>query len=334
MVGPLDAMRERMESEWTLSWLAHWMLCGNGWSLSGRYHGWPIGCYAGTDGVSVDVTMVGPLDAMRERMESEWTLSWLAHWMLCGNGWSLSGRYHGWPIGCYAGTDGVSVDVTMVGPLDAMRERMESEWTLSWLAHWMLCGNGWSLSGRYHGWPLGCLQRVRERLDGGRKSGNQHLQTCATTARHVQEGEVWANEASTNADLLRSSKDGMSKGGIRAALAQGRLKKAEGEASRIRERTALLCDAVAKLEAESASSKTNLPEVDQLLYSADQMLSALDTSVKELSAEQTHLSESLTELKGGLEQQMAEFRDTLSSFASKRNALEEERSSLARRLEE
>eukprot|EP00439_Symbiodinium_sp_Y106_P015365 s1700_g2.t1 len=139
-------------------------------------------------------------------------------------------------------------------------------------------------------------------------------------------------EASTNADLLRSSKDGMSKGGIRAALAQGRLKKAEGEASRIRERTVLLCDAVAKLEAESASSKTNLPEVDQLLDSADQMLSALDTS--ELSAEQTHLRESLTELKGGLEQQMAEFRDTLSSFASKRNALEEERSSLARRLEE
>ncbi|CAE7334436.1 unnamed protein product, partial [Symbiodinium sp. CCMP2592] len=83
---------------------------------------------------------------MRERMESEWTLSWLAHWMLCGNGWSLSGRYHGWPIGCYAGTDGVSVDVIMVGPLDAMRERMESGWTISWLANRMLCGNGaWKL---------------------------------------------------------------------------------------------------------------------------------------------------------------------------------------------
>ena len=37
-------------------------------------------------------------------------------WMLCVKGWSLSGRYHGWPM-------------------DALRERMRSGWTLSWLAH-------------------------------------------------------------------------------------------------------------------------------------------------------------------------------------------------------
>ena len=161
----MDALWERMEFVWTLSWLAHecsvgtdgvcldvimvgtWMLCGNGRSLSGRYHG---GCSVGTDGVCLDVIMVGP-------------------WMLCVNGWSLSGRYHG-------------------GPMDALRERKEFVWTLSWLAHgcsvgtdefvwtlswlahecsvgtdgvcldvimvgtWMLCGNGRSLSGRYHGW--------------------------------------------------------------------------------------------------------------------------------------------------------------------------------------
>ena len=117
-----------------------WMLCGNGRSLSGRYHGWHM-------------------DALWERSEFVWTLSWLAHgcsvgtdgvcldvimvgtWMLCGNGRSLSGRYHGWHM-------------------DALWERTEFVWTLSWLGHgcsvgaqrvcldvimvatWMLGGNG------------------------------------------------------------------------------------------------------------------------------------------------------------------------------------------------
>ena len=77
-----------------------WMLCGNGRNLSGRYHGWHMG-------------------ALWERTEFVWTLSWLAH-------------------GCSVGTDGICLDVIMVGT-------------------WMLCGNGWSLSGRYHGWHMGTL---------------------------------------------------------------------------------------------------------------------------------------------------------------------------------
>ena len=92
-----------------------WMRCGNGRSLSGRYHGWHM-------------------DALFERTEFVWTLSWLAHgcfvgtdgvcldvimfatWMLCLNGRSLSGRYHGWHM-------------------DALWERTEFVWTLSWLPH-------------------------------------------------------------------------------------------------------------------------------------------------------------------------------------------------------
>ena len=194
-----------------------WMLCGNGWGRGGRYHGWAM-------------------DALRERMGSGWTLSWLGHgcsagtdgvgvdvimvgpWMLCGNGWGRGGRYHGWAMdalrermesgwtlswlghGCSAGTDGVGVDVIMVGPwmlcgngwgrggrchgwaMDALRERMGSGWTLSWLGHgcsagthgvgvdvnmvgpWMLCGNGWGRGGRYHGWAMDAL---RERMGSG-----------------------------------------------------------------------------------------------------------------------------------------------------------------------
>ena len=69
-----------------------WMLCWNGRNLSGRYHGWHM-------------------DALWQRMEFVWTLSWLAH-------------------GCSVGTDGICLDVIMVGT-------------------WMLFGNGRNLSGRY-----------------------------------------------------------------------------------------------------------------------------------------------------------------------------------------
>ncbi|OLQ15309.1 hypothetical protein AK812_SmicGene450 [Symbiodinium microadriaticum] len=66
----------------------------------GRYHGWHM-------------------DALWERTEFVWTLSWLAH-------------------GCSVGTDGVRLDVIMVGT-------------------WMLCGNERNLSGRYHGWHMDAL---------------------------------------------------------------------------------------------------------------------------------------------------------------------------------
>ena len=77
-----------------------WVFCGNGRNLSGRYHGWHM-------------------DALWERPEFVWTLSWLAH-------------------GCSVGTDGICLDVIMVGT-------------------WVLCGNGRNLSGRYHGWHMGAL---------------------------------------------------------------------------------------------------------------------------------------------------------------------------------
>ena len=67
------------------------MLCGNGWGLSGRYHGWHV-------------------DALRSWMESAWTLSWSGHGFL--NVW----------------------------------DRMEFEWTLSLLGllghRWMLRADG------------------------------------------------------------------------------------------------------------------------------------------------------------------------------------------------
>ena len=206
----MDALWERTDVVWTLSWLAHgcsvgtdgrcldvimvgtWMLCGNGRSLSGRYHGWHM-------------------DALWERTESVWTLSWLAYgcsvgtdgrcldvimvgtWMLCGNGRSLSGRYHGrhmdalwertefvWTLswlahGCSVGTDGVCLDVIMAGTwmlcgngrslsgryhgwhMDALCERTELVWNVIMVGTWMLCGNGRTLSGRYHGWHMDAL---------------------------------------------------------------------------------------------------------------------------------------------------------------------------------
>ena len=104
----MDALWERTDFVWTLTWLGHgcsvgtdglcvdvnlvgtWMLCGNGRTLCGRY-----GCSVGT---------------LWERTDFVWTLTWLGH-------------------GCSVGTDGLCVDVNMVGT-------------------WMLCGNGRTLCGR------------------------------------------------------------------------------------------------------------------------------------------------------------------------------------------
>ncbi|CAL1144549.1 unnamed protein product [Cladocopium goreaui] len=135
------------------------------------------------------------------------------------------------------------------------------------------------------------------------------------------------------AELLRS-KEGMSKGGIRAALQRTKLRTVEAEALRLKTRSELLCDACARLEVAQSSSPHELPEADQLLEAADVMLHSLDQGVKELNAEQENLQESLNELKNGLEKQMGEFKETLSSFSSKRVVLEEEKSALTLRLEE
>ena len=61
----------------------------------------------------------------------------VATWMFCGNGRSLSGRYHG----RYA---------------SALWEWTESVWTLTWLAHGCF-RTGRSLSGRYHGCHMDAL---------------------------------------------------------------------------------------------------------------------------------------------------------------------------------
>ena len=80
------------------------MLCLNGWSWGGRYHG-------------------SGMDAVRERMESvpAWMLCMkdgvgldfisVPAWMLCASGWGRSGRYHG-------------------PGMDALREQMGSGWTI------------------------------------------------------------------------------------------------------------------------------------------------------------------------------------------------------------
>ena len=133
----MDVMWQRMEFVWTLSWLAHgcsvgtdgicldvimtgtWVLCGNGRSSSGCYHGWHMG-------------------ALWERMEFVWTLSWLAY-------------------GCSVGTDGICLDVIMVGTWVLYGNgRSSSAHYHDWYM-WVLCGNGRNLSGRYHGWHMDAL---------------------------------------------------------------------------------------------------------------------------------------------------------------------------------
>ena len=86
----MDALWERTDFVWTLTWLGH-------------------GCSVGTDRLCVDVNMVHRCSVGTDG--------------LCVDV-SMVGTY-----GCSVGTDGLCVDVNMVGT-------------------WMLCGNGRTLCGR------------------------------------------------------------------------------------------------------------------------------------------------------------------------------------------
>ena len=185
-----------------------WMLCKNGRTLCGCYHG----CHK---------------DALPKRTESFCTLSWLPHGcsakmggvllhvimvatcMLCGTRRSLWERYHGWHMDALQKTAELFVDVIMVATwmlckngrtlcgryhgchMDALSKRTESFCTLSWLPHgysaktdgvllhvimvatWMLCGTRRSLSGRSQGWHMGALW---ERTDSLWTSAGQSKQ--------------------------------------------------------------------------------------------------------------------------------------------------------------
>ena len=62
----MDALWERTDFVWTLTWLGH-------------------GCSVGTDGLCVDVNMVGT-----DRLCVD--VNMVGTWMLCGNGPTLCGR--------------------------------------------------------------------------------------------------------------------------------------------------------------------------------------------------------------------------------------------------
>ena len=61
---------------------------------------------------------------------------------------------------------------------------MESDLNVIMVGPWMLCGNGWSLSGRYHGWPVD-VHRNDESL---RKNRNSNKQTASNTYKCSQNG--------------------------------------------------------------------------------------------------------------------------------------------------
>ena len=189
-------LADRKGSGWTLSWLGHgcfasldgryhgwdmdalaermgsWMLWQNGKGLGGRCRGWDM------DGlpVWVDVIMVGTwmlcqnewglgrgshgwdMDALAERMGSGWMLSWLGH-------------------GCSGRTDGVWVDVIIVGTW-MLSGRTDGVWAdVIMVGTWMLWQNQKGpgghchgcdmdalperrgLGGRYHGWDMDALAK-------------------------------------------------------------------------------------------------------------------------------------------------------------------------------
>ena len=69
----MDALWERTDFVWTLTWLGHRCSVGTDGLCVDVNMVETYGCSVGTDGLSVDVNMVGT-------------------WMLCGNGRTLCGR--------------------------------------------------------------------------------------------------------------------------------------------------------------------------------------------------------------------------------------------------
>ena len=80
----------------------------------------------------------------------------LGTWMLCGKGWSLCGRYHGWDMD--VGTDGVCVDIVRVGT-------------------WMLCGKGSTLRRCFR---AECAQSFRPKRQ--HQHGCLHVVFCGATS--------------------------------------------------------------------------------------------------------------------------------------------------------
>ena len=169
----MDALQKRTEFFWTLSWLPHGCYAKRTepfWTLS-----WlPHGCSAKTDGLVVDVSMVAAwMLCKTDGLVVD--VNMVATWMLCKNGRSLSGREHDchmdalqnrtesfwtltWlPHGCSAKTDGLVVDVSMVAAwIFCKTDGLVVD--VNMVATWMLCKNGRSLSGREHDCHMDALQ--------------------------------------------------------------------------------------------------------------------------------------------------------------------------------
>ena len=102
----MDAPAERMGSGWTLSWLGHGRSGRTDGVLGERCHGWDMDALTERNGWGLGGRYHDGCSGRTERMGSGCTLSWLGH-------------------GCSGRTDGVWVDVIMLGTWN-LAERMGS----------------------------------------------------------------------------------------------------------------------------------------------------------------------------------------------------------------
>lgn len=147
------------------------------------------------------------------------------------------------------------------------------------------------------------------------------------------EGDGEGADGGSSSSVFRAG-GGMSKTAIRAALARDKLKAQVVKADRLRQRTELLCDACARLEAAESLGSATAPEAERLLGESDEMLIALDEGVKELAIEQEELQKDSNQVSSAMEQQITSFKETAGVQSEKRAHLQEEKTQLLRRLEE
>jgi len=142
---------------------------------------------------------------------------------------------------------------------------------------------------------------------------------------------------SSSSDLLRAQSlggIGMSKRGIRAALAREQLQQFSAEAAVQRARVKLQCSVCELVRAAESSGVTRLPRLERLLVDAQEALASLDARAAKHSLEQDGLSKSVDEIGGELQKQITGVLMTRESFEEKRKSFQEERAALVWRLEE
>lgn len=139
-------------------------------------------------------------------------------------------------------------------------------------------------------------------------------------------------ESGSSSQALLSGAAGLSKQGIRTALARERYGRWATYARDLETQVELLCLACQRLRSLAEFNAARVPKMDRLVLDAAEAVNSLTAGAQALTAEQESLGASLDRLSGDLNRQLATLGLTALSLEEQRSALREEREKLQKQL--